>query len=560
MARNPSLLRAQLAFGVAWTADWAFTVVLGVVAFRDGGATAVGVVGFLRMAPSAFLVPVGTAFADRFRRDRVLLWSCLVRTLATAAVAFTLAAGGPTRVVYALAVVATGALSVFRPAHQALLPGLCRTPLELTKANVVRGFIESLSTLIGPLAAALLLAFSSAPVVFGLAAALSLVSGALLLGLSYEAPPRGATEPLRRIAVETVDGFRAIGRGAGLLVAVGLAQTLTNGFLNVFMVVVAIQLIHIGASGVGVLTAAMGIGALAGSLATSRLVTRRRLAVIQGIGVALWGIALTLSGALPYAPAVLVLMGVIGVGNTLGNIGMCTVVPRLVPEELLGRVFGAIESMIVVTLAVGALVTPLAIDLLGLRGALVVLGLVSPVAAALSWRRLRAIDASIAHQDEAIDVLNKVEMLRPLPMPAIDALALSVAEVTLVPGQAVFHQDDPGDGFHVIEHGEVDVIRDGRVIRTMGPGNGFGEIALLQDRLRTATVRARTPLRLLSLDRLNFVKAIDGYESSAREAANLVRARLDSFESRIGRPLVADPATATSKVSGTVSLGLGGRG
>src|SRR5262245_44889336 len=140
MARNPSLLRAQLSFGVAWTADWAFTVVLGVVAFRDGGAAAVGLIGFLRMAPSAVLVPVGTAFADRFRRDRVLLWSCFVRAAATAAVAFVLAAGGPMVFVYALAVVATGALSVFRPAHQALLPGLCRTPLELTNANVVRGF------------------------------------------------------------------------------------------------------------------------------------------------------------------------------------------------------------------------------------------------------------------------------------------------------------------------------------------------------------------------------------------------------------------------------------
>lgn len=530
-AQNPSLLRAQLAFGVAWTADWAFTVVLGVVAFRNGGATAVGLVGFLRMAPSALLVPVGTAFADRFRRDRVLLWSCVVRALATAAITFTLAGGGSIHVVYALAVVATGALSVFRPAHQALLPGLCRTPLELTNANVVRGFIESLSTLIGPLAAALLLAFGSAQVVFGLAAVLSLVAGALLLGLSYEAPPRGAVEPLLRIAAETIDGFRAIGRNrnAGLLVAVGLAQTLTNGFLNVFMVVVALELLHIGASGVGVLTAAMGIGALAGSLGTSMLVTRRQLALVQGVGVALWGIALVLTGALPYTPAVLVLMGVIGVGNTLGNIGICTLVPRLVPEELLGRVFGAIESMIVVTLAVGALATPLVIDLLGLRGALVVLGLLSPVAAALAWRGLRGIDESVARQDDAIDVLNQVEMLRKLPMPAIDALALSVAELTLVPGQVVFEQNDPCDAFHVIEHGEVDVIGDGRVIRTMGPGDGFGEIALLQDRLRTATVRARTPLRLLSLDRFNFVKAVDGYESSAGEAGRLVSSRLDSF-------------------------------
>jgi len=543
MAGNPSLLRAQLAFGVAWTADWAFTVALGVVAFRNGGAAAVGVIGFLRMAPSALLVPVGAAFADRFRRDRVLLWSCLVRAAATAALAFVLAAGGPTRAVYALAVVATAALSVFRPAHQALLPGLCKTPLELTNANVVRGFIDSLSTLLGPLAAALLLALGSAQIVFGLAAALSLVSGALLLGLSYEAAPRGPSEPLRRIAVETIDGFRAIRRipNAGLLIGIGLAQTLTNGFLNVFMVVVAIELLHIGASGVGVLTAAMGIGALAGSLGASMLVTGPRLAVIQGIGVALWGIPLTLSGALPYAPAVLVFMCVIGVGNALGNIGICTLVPRLVPEELLARVFGAIESMIAVTVAVGALATPVAIELLGVRGALVALGLVSPAAAALAWRRLRAIDASIARQDEAIEVLNKVEMLRPLPMPAIDALALSVDEAILAPGEAVFHQGDSGDSFHVIEQGEVDVIGDGQLIRTMGPGDGFGEIALLRDRIRTTTVRARTPLRLLSLNRLNFVSAIDGYESSAREATRLVRARLDRFDSRVGSPGLAGP-------------------
>jgi MFS family permease len=546
VARNPSLLRAQLSFGVAWTADWSFTIAVSVVAFRDGGATAVGVVAFLRMAPVMLLVPVGAAFADRFRRDRVLLWSCVVRGAAAAAVAFMLAAGGSTAAVYALVVVATAALSVFRPAHQALLPGLCRTPLELTNANVVRSLVDSLSTLVGPLAAALLLTFGGEPAVFGLAAALSLVSGALLLRLSYEAPPRGPAEPLRRIAVETVDGFRAIRRhrNAGIVIGIGLAQTLTNGFLSVFMVVVAIELLDMGASGVGVLTAAMGIGALAGSLGASMLVTGRRLAVVQGIGVALWGVPLALSGALPYAPAVLALMCVVGVANALGNLGICTLVPRLVPEELLARVFGAVESLIAVTMAVGALATPLAIDVLGVRGALAVLGLVSPAAAALAWRRLRAIDASIARQDNAIEVLNKVAMLRPLPMPAIDALALSVAQDTLVPGQAVFHQGDPCDRFHVIEHGEADVIGDGRLIRTMGPGDGFGEIALLQDRLRTTTVRARTPLRLLSLDRPRFVSAIDGYESSASQAAALVRARLENFESRAGRAHMPDPVPA----------------
>jgi MFS family permease len=537
-ARNRGLLRAQLAFGASWTAEWAFTVALGVVAFRDGGAGAVGVVTFVRIAPSALLAPVATALADRFPRDQVLFWSCLIRAAATAAAALALAAGGSNVAVYALALVATAAFTVFRPAYSALLPALCLTPLELTSANVVRGLLDSISTLLGPLAAALLLDIGSAAGVFAFAAALATVSGGLLLRLSYERPPRGPAEPLRRIALETVEGFRALARyrSAGLLMALGLAQTLTRGFLNVFLVVVALELLGMGAPGVGLLTAAVGAGAVAGSLGASLLVTGRRLAAVEGVGVALWGLPLTLCGALPHEPVVLALMAVIGIGNALVDIGLFTLVPRLVPDELLARAFGAFESLVALTVAVGSLVTPLAIDLLGIRGALALLGLVAPAFVALAWRRLRTIDASIAHRDEEVEVLKKVGMLRPLPMPAIDALALHVDHVELPAGQAVFHQGDRGDRFYVIADGEADVIGDGRLIRTMGPGEGFGEIALLHTTVRTTTVCARTPLRLHTLDGRHFVAAVSGYGSSAGVADTLMRDRLGTFDPRGGSP------------------------
>lgn len=507
-------------------------VALGVVAFGDGGAAAVGVVAFVRIAPSALLVPVGTAFADRLPRDRVLVWSSVIRAVATAVAALMLVAGGPLVAVYALAALATAVFTVFHPTHSALLPVLCMTPLELTSANVVRGFVDSLSTLLGSLAAALLLDVGSAAAVFGLAAALSLGSGALLLGLSYEAPPRGPPAPLRRIVLETVDGFRALARyrAAGLLIAVALAQTLTRGFLNVFLVVVAIELLGMGAPGVGVLTAAVGAGAVVGSLGASMLVTGRRLAAVAGVGVALFGAPLIVSGAVPDEPVVLALMGVIGVGNALVDVGVYTLVPRLVPEELLARVFGALESLIALTVAIGALVTPVAIHLLGTRGALAVLGLVAPAVVALTWRHLRAIDASIAHRDDEVEVLNQVGMFRPLPMPAIDILALHVDHADFAAGQEIFHQGDHGDRFYVIADGEADVIGDGRLIRTIGPGDCFGEIALLHDTLRTTTVRARTPLRLHTLDRRHFVSALSGYRSSAREAEALVLRRLGTFE------------------------------
>src|ERR671923_2210002 len=238
-ARNPSVLRAQLAFGAAWSAEAAFTVALGVVAFRDGGAGAVGLVAFVRIAPSALLAPVGTALADRFPRDQVLVWSCLIRAAATAAAALALAADGPLVAVYALALLATAAFTVFRPAHSALLPALCLTPLELTSANVVRGLLDSLSTLLGPLAAALLLVLTSPAGVFATSATLSAIAAVLLLRLSYERPPRGRLQPLRRIVVETVEGFQALARyrDAGLLIGLALVHALTEGFLYVFVVV-----------------------------------------------------------------------------------------------------------------------------------------------------------------------------------------------------------------------------------------------------------------------------------------------------------------------------------
>jgi len=263
-------------------------------------------------------------------------------------------------------------------------------------------------------------------------------------------------------------------------------------------------------------------------------VSGRRLAAVAASGIALWGLPLTLTGAFPYEPAVLVLMCVIGAGNALVDIGVYTLIPRLVPEELLARVYGAFESLTVLTVAIGSLLTPLVIDLLGIRGALAVLGLVAPGLVAFAWRRMHAIDASIAHRDEEVEVLNKVGIFRPLPMPAIDVLALHVDHTEVQAGRDVVHQGDPGDRFYVIEAGEADVIGDGRHIRTMGPGDGFGEIALLRDVPRTTTVRARTPLRLYTLDRPDFVSAVTGYQSSGRKADTVMLDRLGTFDPRRG--------------------------
>ncbi len=530
-ARNPALRRAQLAFLGAWTAEWAFTVALGVVAYREGGATAVGLVGLLRMLPSALLAPLLSPLVDRGRRERVLVLVSTVRGLATAAAAAVAAMSGPIAVVYALAVLSTIAATLFRPAHSALLPSLCRTGHELASANVVRGLLDSAATLVGPLLAAVLLELTNAAVVFAVAAGASLWAAALLLRVRYDAPPRPPAPPRPRLAHEAVEGMRAVAGNRDLALVLGLvaAQTFTRGALTVLSVVVAIELLGTGESGVGSLMTAVGVGAVIGSLAASLLVGTRRLGSWFAVGVALWGLPFVLIGAFPSQAAALALLALVGVGNALIDVAGFTLVGRLAPDEVLGRVFGLLESLAAVSVGVGAVATSWLVEASGVRTALVVVGAVCPVLALASWWRLARIDRTVNVRDLEVGLLQRIPMLRMLPLPSIEQLARGLEPVTVPAGQQVFGQGDEGDRYYVIESGEVDVVGDGVLVATLGPGEGFGEIALLRRVRRTATALARSDARLQALRCDRFLPVVLGYTPSAREAGSVVDLMLDRY-------------------------------
>lgn len=530
-ARNPNLRRAQLSFLGAWTAEWAFTVGLGIVAYRDGGATAVGLVGLLRMVPSAVLAPLLSPLADRGRRERVLILVSTLRGLATAAAAVVVGIDGPSSIVYVLAALSTIAATLFRPAHSALLPSLCRTGYELTSANVVRGLLDSAATLVGPLLAAVLLQFTSVTVVFAVAAGASFWAALLLVRLRYYAPPRPSAPTETRLLNEAIEGIRAVTRNRDLALIIGLAaaQTFTRGALTVFTVVVAIDLLGTGEAGVGTLTAAIGAGAVLGSLAASLLVDTRRLGAWFAVGVALWGLPVMLIGVFPEEAAALLLLACVGVGNALIDLGGFTLLARIAPDDVLARVFGVLESLVALAIGVGAIVTSLVIELIGVRSALVIVGLLCPIAAVVSWRRLRGMDRSIDVRDRDIGLLQAVDMLNALPLPSIEQLARGLEPVVVSAGHVVVEQGDIGDRYYVIESGEAEVIGDGHVVTTLGHGEGFGEIALLRRTRRTATVRATSELRLQALRSEHFLPVVLGYTPSAREAQTVVDTMLDRY-------------------------------
>lgn len=526
--RHRELRRAESSFGAAWAAEWALSVGLGVVAFRDGGAVAVGVVYFVRMLPAALVTPVASSLGDRFPRDLVLRWACAARALAVGMAALALAVDASLLIVYGAASAATVAFTLYRPGHSALLPSLCSTPGELVAAHVVRGLIDSLGSLVGPLLAAVLLAVADPAVLFGTVAALSALSGWLLTGLRYERPPAPEQRQPMHLVADTLDGLRRLTHvpDARRLVELAGVQTFTRGSVNVLILVAVIYVLGVSDSTSGVLLGVLGAGAVTASIVLAVTVDGRRLARYVGVGVSLWGLPLVAIGIWPEWPVVIAAMAAIGVGNALVDVGMFTVPARLVPDDMLARYFGTLESVVALSVACGSLLTPVIVAAAGRRGALIVVGLLGPLVVVAYWRRLRVMDQTVAGRDEEIGILKRIPMFDPLPMPAIETIAARVGRTRVAPGAVVVAEGAPGDRYYVITSGTAIVRRQGHDVRELHAGDGFGEIGLLRDVPRTASVLAMTELELRTIDRADFLGPVTGYASAARRADDVVTSRL----------------------------------
>ena len=304
------------------------------------------------------------------------------------------------------------------------------------------------------------------------------------------------------------------------------AQTLVAGALNVLIVVSALELLDLGKSGIGFLNSAVGVGALLGGIAALALLARARLASDFAIGLLLWGIPILLIGVFPQAPVAIVLLGIVGVGSTLVDVAGLTLLQRAVPDEVLTRVLGVVQSVFVATLGLGAIIAPVLISAFGVRGALIATGALLPALAAIFWRRLVALDEAAPAPIQELELLREIPLFRPLPSPVLDQLASSLVPLKALPGEDVVREGEPGDRFYVIRSGEVDVSSAERSVATLGPGGYFGEIALLRDVPRTATVTAKTDVELYALERDEFLSAVTGHAASAEAADAVVATRL----------------------------------
>ena len=545
VVRNAPIRRIEGGFLIATVVEWAAWLALIVVAFDHGGAVEAGIVGFAVGVPAIVVAPAASILGDRWPRSRVLLGSYVAQAVALAGTALAFLAGA-TLLGFALGVVTMALVAFVRPLLSSLLPEVARSPDELTAANVASGLVEGAGALVGSLLAGFLLGIGGAPLVLGLSAVAMVVAGVLLVPIARRAR-RLVIEPGAPADRRSPTGLGAFGRdlAAGAAAVLGdrrlsvlfALQAMTIGVLGTFsvlVIVVAIDVLGLDQDGAGYLTAVGGLGALVGSAAATSLVGRERLGgpvllATTGFAVAVAAVGLS-SEPLPVAVAIVAT----GIGWSFAYVAATTLVQRLAGDDVMTRVFGVAESLQTGAEALGGLLVPVLVVAAGPSGALIILGVALGLGVLLATPTLLRADRVDPAFLADLATLRTVQMFAPLSGPVIERLAATADHARVETGMPVVVEGDGGDRFYVIVAGRVAVTVVGRPAGELGPGEGFGEIALLRDVPRTATVRAIDPTDLLTISRESFLEALTGQPRSRVLAAGVAADRLAADDAAAG--------------------------
>jgi hypothetical protein len=526
----PDMRRIELGYGMSITGELAGTVALVVYALSAGGAALVAAYAASRTVAGMAVALVLTGLTSRVRRDRLLRWITGVRAVLLAAAALLTAFGQPPAAVIAAGAASSSLAGTYRPLQAAVLPWLVRTPAELAASNAVTAVMENSGALIGPLLAGGLLAVA-APAAAMAAAAGSLAAATVsLLRLAVPDTPkvraRGAV-PVVRDVTSGLAGFWRMAPPGGVAI-LAFAQTLLRGALVVLIAVLAVHVLALGGSGVGWLTAAFGAGGLAGGAVAAGAVRVTRLGRSFIAGMLLWGLPLALLAVAPAAAIAYLALLVVGIGNAVVDVAAFTLVTRLAGPRTAGKVLGALEFVALAGLATGSILTPPLLHVVGVRGTVALLGGGLAGLALAYAARFRRLDRAMPAPGPEVGLLHHLPMFAPLPLAVTDLLAAEIEPRQFPAGAVVMREGEAGDHFHLIVDGSAAVSVRGTPRPSLQRGDCFGEIALLRDIPRTATVTAEQPLRTLALGREEFLTAVTGNSTSKAAADALAAQRLST--------------------------------
>ena len=517
--------------------DWLYIVALLVVIYEDSGDPFVlGLFGAARVVPYVLLsVPAGMV-ADRFDRRMILLVTDLARGAAMLGMAAVVATGGPIWVLVALSIFAASMSTFFYPAIGAYIPNLAADERQLGPANSAWASLDNLGFVVGPVLGGILVASGGTTFAFLINAGTFLVIAAVLWRLPRSSNVRPAVVPHPQGRLESATPTAAPAAlpagsdttkatpGPAIVPLVGIAvirfvDGAITGGVGVLTVVLATDILRAGADATGYLNAAIGIGGVAGAVASGLLVLRRNLA-----GPLLAGALVLAGGAfvLGYANSLVVAMlaiVLISGGHLILEVVAATLLQRVTTDAVRGRAIGGLVTVETLAEGVGSFLLPVLVTSLG---AAAVLGSGTVLMVVAGVVGLVLVGSAATRPPSAFD--DTIARVAQLPLfagvtgasleGALDRLVAS----TVAAGDAVVRQGEPADRFYIIESGSFTVTQIGangetRELRTLGAGDVFGELGLLNAAPRSATVTAVTDGVVLALDGAQFLEMVSGAAS-----------------------------------------------
>jgi hypothetical protein len=521
-----------------------------VYAYDRAGTVAAGFTAIGLLAPAALAAPVAGVAADGDRPNRVFVATFAASTVLLTLAAFLASSNAAPALVTVPVSMAVACVAMMRPALAVVMPGFVRSPAELTRANVRFTGLENAAGLVGPLIAAGLLAVAGPTATLAATAvinALALVSAAPLLaedrGHSARAA-RGRTEQptgllartrsggrrLRRFVISPALVFRANWATAGgrpslrpVLVVAG-GHLVLVGSLDLLVVLVAREELRLGRSGPAMLSASFGAGSVVGVMVARRLVDDRPLGPLVNASLAAMTMGMVVLGlAHDSAPIVAMLLALIGVCRAVLSLGTRLLAQRAAPVQGIAAMFAVTEVIAAAAMIAGSVSAQVLVATWGVGSAAIGIGVMLAVLLGATLGRVRGADGDADMPVFAIRALRNHVVFNPLSPDRLEAVARSARNVRVRAGEAVIREGDVGEHFYLVAAGELTVDVSGEQVRVLSRGASFGEVALLADVPRTASVVARTDADLLAVDRESFLGAVLGHDAARAAARSVVR-------------------------------------
>lgn len=512
---------------VSQIGSWAYNVALAVWVFeRTGSASWVAAASLGRFVPSLIFSVYGGVIAERFERRRVMLAVDLLSTTWMTLLAIVAGVDGPVLLAIVFASFTTIGGTVFFPAEAAMTPQLVGEK-DLAAANALNSMVANGSIIVGPGIGAVLLSLGPPEVIFFINGLTFLFSAFCIFQVKARSRATDVTEGgaagfFRQITV----GFKAIMESTTALVLVlfSVFASFLYGTDTVLYVMIGEEKIGTGAGGFGLLLAALGVGGILAGPFVNRASAAKRLGLVITVGMIAYGLP---TFFMQYVDSPTVAFGIQvlrGAGTLFVDVLAVTALQRSLPPDRIARVFGVFIALVLGAISLGAYVTPLLLGWLGLDTTLAVFGLAAPIITVLLYPKVVSIDrrnaVRLAEMEPRIAAIEPLGIFSAASRSIVERLAGAAAEVTAAEGDWIIREGDPADAFYVLTGGAVDVFARGEMdresfIRTLEPGDYFGEIGLIENVPRTASIRAGAGVTMLRIAGNDFLDALTQSPASA---------------------------------------------